>query len=127
MAAGQWVHLAFHHGGSFGNLPNWHAFSIASAPEDDFLEFHIGVQGCARMIDHNSDVVVKIIDQNFAKISRRGNWLEWILPHRVPHSGGEGRTPCFGTTFNAKSDNAPYLHLRPSGRNDDREEQPQPP
>jgi hypothetical protein len=64
----------------------WHAFSLASAENDDFLEFHIKVHGSPQLLKGVTDVQLVQKSESVANISEKGNCYEWLFPHRVPCS-----------------------------------------
>jgi len=93
--AGQWCHLAMPQlGGYWGSpgcclpLMQWHPFSIASCPSDDYLEFHIAVHTNGAILGTPQLVrVAKADQQNAVKIVRWSKLLDWLCPHRVPYHG----------------------------------------
>jgi len=96
--AGQWCQLALPQCGAYWGSPSmclpfmqWHAFSIASKPTDDYLEFHIGVHIAQRMFGPNQKVIAaKGEGENVVRVSRKGKLLDWFCPHRVPYFQNEG-------------------------------------
>ncbi|CAK0907219.1 unnamed protein product [Prorocentrum cordatum] len=92
--AGQWCQLALPQCGSYLKAPafakpllQWHAFSIASAEQDDFLEFHIAVHGSPHLLADATDVALAPKSECVATISEKGNCFESMFPHAVPHAG----------------------------------------
>lgn len=96
--AGQWVHLAFHRCGSYFQMPpwftpllHWHAFSLASCEQDDFLEFHIAVKASRNVMgaatgitSEGTEILAKKYDDESVKLKRKDHWLDWCYPHLVP-------------------------------------------
>jgi len=71
----------------------WHPFSIASKPTDDYLEFHIAVQATRDMfVNQPAMKVAKGDGENALKISRVGKLVDYFCPHRVPFLGQENGT-----------------------------------
>merc|ERR1712048_880060 len=95
--AGQWCQLCMPELGRYFGSPNaflplmqWHAFSIASKPTDDYLEFHIAVQATRDMlVDQLAMKVAKGERENFLKLSRAKKIVDYFCPHRVPFLGQE--------------------------------------
>jgi len=91
--AGQWCQLAMPQCGAYWGSPSlclpfmqWHAFSLASKPTDDFLEFHIGVHISRGMFDVQQRVSAnKAEGESSLRLSRSGKLLDWLCPHRVPY------------------------------------------
>merc|ERR1712032_1063639 len=64
----------------------WHAFSIASKPTDDYLEFHIGVHLARGMFnDQQRIIAAKDEGETSVRLTRRAKVLDWFCPHRVPY------------------------------------------
>jgi len=94
---GQWCHLALQPAGSYCGLPSllkpflqWHSFSLASAPhdvDDDFLEFHIGVQsGHGAELADPCNVVVSQTGLG-RELKLHSSFVERLSPHRSPAIG----------------------------------------
>merc|ERR1712151_905445 len=95
--AGQWAQLSMPELGRYFGLPSsfmplmqWHPFSIASKPTDDYLEFHIAVQASRGMLGDNAAMkVAKSEGESYIRVSRMGKLLDYFCPHRVPLLGQE--------------------------------------
>jgi NAD(P)H-flavin reductase len=93
--AGQWCHVAVPDAGAYFGCPSlalpfmqWHAFSIASKESDDWLEFHIRAYSSGELLENNCSVKASKTERSsFVKLARRGRWLDWLCPHRVPFIG----------------------------------------
>jgi NAD(P)H-flavin reductase len=93
--AGQWCQVAVPDAGRYFGCPSlalpfmqWHAFSIASKESDDWLEFHIRAYSSGEVLENNCSVKASKTERSsFVKLARRGKWLDWLCPHRVPFIG----------------------------------------
>merc|ERR1712151_185815 len=111
--AGQWCHIAMPSGGKYWGVPDnflpflqWHAFSIASKESDDFLEFNIAAFSSGDLLQDQDEVWASKGERaSFLKIARRGKWIDWLCPHRVPYFGQESGKKSSGKAGSASARN----------------------
>lgn len=107
--AGQWAYVSVSRCGTHFGAPgwmvplqHWHAFSLASAEDEDELEFHIAVsKGGSVVIEDGSEVKVRAGDEAVCRFSRMGHWIDTLFPHWVPFIGKAPETDLCGTKYTA--------------------------
>jgi len=109
--AGQWCHIAMPSGGKYWGVPDnvlpflqWHAFSIASKESDEFLEFNIAAFSSGDLLQDQDEVWASKGERaSFVRIARRGRWIDWLCPHRVPYFGQDSGKKSSGKAGSASA------------------------